>query len=102
MSRCRRHHLLAAPSLLRKKAGVSAEGPSLPLLSPASPSSSLPVLTSAISCNDQRNHHQSMSRDSFLETYIIEQQRGREVAFPRRGPAYVPYILTLVLSLIHI
>ena len=70
---CRRHHLLAAPSLLRKKAGVSAEGPSLPLLSPAPPSSSLPVSTSAISCNDQRNHHQSMSSDSFFEEEILHQ-----------------------------
>ena len=69
----RRHHLLAAPSLLRKKAGVRAEGPSLPLLSPAPLSSSLPVSTSAISCNDQRDHYQRISSDSFFEEESLRQ-----------------------------
>ena len=71
----RRHHLDAALRSFSpaKKASVSAEAPSLLLLSPAPLSSSLPVSTSAISCNDQGNHYQSMSSDSFFEEESLRQ-----------------------------
>ena len=59
----RRHHLDAALRSFSpaKKAGVSAEAPSLLLLSPAPLSSSLPVSISAISCDD---HYQRKTMHS--------------------------------------
>ena len=71
----RRHHLDAALRSFSpaKKAGVSAEAPSLLLLSPAPLSSSLPVSISAISCDDQRDHYQRISSDSFFEEESLRQ-----------------------------
>ena len=68
----RRHHLDAALRSFSpaKKAGVSAEAPSLLLLSPAPLSSSLPVSISAISCDDHSSYQRKTMHSQHISCYL--------------------------------